>query len=700
VRWAAPARTIDLPHGQDARRKVGVREARGETTCVVLGKGKKHDTSSGEGEKEGIILKLEYKGTCKGVWFPGVATLLGLDVGLVWKNSDVTWVDGMEAKWTVTGETGFTGWDVAGLSPAGGIIQDAPEMSMTAAPESRTRQDSGTSTSSGTSASLLRVALPMQNVGEYSFEGSAASSAPSGMLSSLGSLSPTSPISRGTRSRANSISSANVPSGQGHEQNPDLTPPVLPITVHVNINDLIPPSKNIFTFTITGTVLVTPKPKIRLSNGNGNVSFLHSQSLSRSTSPTPSDEPDPDADGTTDAIVLPHFTILAADAEHIDILLRNDAEGASVDVYAPMGDLRAAQTRRTVLKRGGSTKCGVDGERIALRPFRPSIPSNVFSRANGPGRALSHASSASSHRDRSAMMPITAASSGPMVRPRRDGPLMIPHVVTTVTPLSAAGILPDAYAVRVCLPAPSDRDSEWLEFGFAHPRPPSGTEDVKPPKVEIASVSLEGVPVKFETGAVARQEKEEILAGLKLGPEDVTGKEWLTWVKVHVGDVGGGDVEVHYLCRDNVVETVKKGNGKAARFNVFLPAFLLPVGRLEISVESEGGLYSPSILLYSEITFRFRYYGSANQSSSPTDDYQWAPTDALFHRRIILPKPLTLRCIKCPIARTKSPLAKSLKIGAFCDTGCLCYSLLLLPQSVDGAASIEAITGKYQSSDE
>jgi hypothetical protein len=220
---------------------------------------------------------------------------------------------------------------------------------MTASPESRPRHDSGTSVSSGTSASLLRVALPTQTMGEYSFEGSAASSAPSGTLSSLGSLPANSPISRGTRSRANSIASANVPSGQGHGQNSELSPPVLPITVHVNINDLIPPSKNIFTFTITGTVLVTPKPKTRLPNGNGN-SFLQSQSLSRSSSPAPSDEPDPDSDGSTDAIVLPHFTVLAADTEHTDILLRTDADGASVDVYAPTGDLNGSDLFANQLK--------------------------------------------------------------------------------------------------------------------------------------------------------------------------------------------------------------------------------------------------------------------------------------------------------------------------------------------------------------
>jgi len=60
---ATPSKNVDITEG-DGRRRVGVREVKGEMTCVVLGKGK--DDIDGS---EGIMLSVEYKGTCKGVWF-------------------------------------------------------------------------------------------------------------------------------------------------------------------------------------------------------------------------------------------------------------------------------------------------------------------------------------------------------------------------------------------------------------------------------------------------------------------------------------------------------------------------------------------------------------------------------------------------------------------------------------------------------
>src|SRR6202008_3587629 len=96
------------------------------------------------------------------------------------------------------------------------------------------------------------------------------------------------------------------------------------------------------------------------------------------------------------------------------------------------------------------------------------------------------------------------------MKPIRDGPLIIPHVHATVTPLSTEGggasIIPRAYAVCIRLPAPADAADEWLDFGLGHVSSPQSAENEKgglagpsPVRAQIVSASLDGVPVKFET---------------------------------------------------------------------------------------------------------------------------------------------------------------------------------------------------------
>ena len=87
IRWAKPMKTVDIPEGSsDGRRRVGVKEASGEMLCIIRGKMKDKERN----DLEGVLMDVEYKGACKGVWFPGVATLLGMDIGLEAKGSDVS----------------------------------------------------------------------------------------------------------------------------------------------------------------------------------------------------------------------------------------------------------------------------------------------------------------------------------------------------------------------------------------------------------------------------------------------------------------------------------------------------------------------------------------------------------------------------------------------------------------------------------
>jgi hypothetical protein len=245
VRWATPSKNVDMEG--DGRRRIGVREVKGEMTCVVLGKGKYNF-----GGAEGVMMSVEYKGTCKGFWFGGVATLLGMDVGLEAKGSDVTWVEGLQPKWSVSGGTGYTGFDTGAPStpPSRHSSKECPEIFVSpSSPDGRSSSVMiSRRSSSSSTTSLLRAPLPATNVAEYSFEGSTPSLTESGTMSSIGSLPEATPEGI---TRPSSALGVNADS--------EVRPPVVPITIHINMNDLLPPSKTVFTFNITGTILVTPR---------------------------------------------------------------------------------------------------------------------------------------------------------------------------------------------------------------------------------------------------------------------------------------------------------------------------------------------------------------------------------------------------------------------------------------------------------
>ncbi|SJL00910.1 uncharacterized protein ARMOST_04224 [Armillaria ostoyae] len=528
VRWAKPMKNI--ANGDSAgRRQVGTKEVQGAMTCTVKGK-MKHPDRAGI---EGIIMDVEYKGTCKGVWFPGVATLLGMDVGLVSKGSDVSWVAGYPNAWQVTGGTGFTGFDVGIPPPTDTQRHDSFDSNSSHAvlAAMAAKEPTKANSASSSTSSLLRAPLPVQNVAEYSFEGSASA------ISSMPSTGA---------SMADLSTSESVPP----------PPPSQAITLHINMNELLPPSRNTFTFTITGTILITPKTPA-------------------TPSPIPSvDESDPEP------VLLPGFTVFGTDSEVISIIVRNDVDrgSANVEVYNSTGDYRRdAQVRKTVLQKGGHTKCGDGGGRIALRsvavngklpPSRPRTPSNQGHLNN------SHSSSPA------LLMKMLSSVN----QTKRDMPVIIPSVTATVTPL----VLPEsshlsAYAVRVSLTAMADPDSEWLEFGLGSLGQVSSSNGKRPPQVDLACVSVEGVPVKYEATAAARQD-----GGMPF--EQMSGKEWISWVRVNIGSMNGGSVVVDYIV--NVDDGAGKGKGKAredAQFDVFLPTFAVPVGRLEVIVEDVPG---------------------------------------------------------------------------------------------------------------
>ena len=249
IRWSKPIKVLNIPgDSSSGRRKVGVEDVTGRMVCTVKGQGR----SASNPEVEGVLMHVQYQGECKGIWFPGVATLVGMDVSLRAKGSEVAWPQGYSNHWEVSGSDGYTGFNhgsVKGTSPA---ISRAPSLdfegqgsnpSASQAESTNTYLTSKTHQGSSTS-SLLRAPLPSQSTADYSFEASNANLGASETLSSVSSLPSTS---------TNAAPSAF---------------PTSAITLHIDINDINPPVKGTFTFNISGTILVTSKSQTARLNGS------------------------------------------------------------------------------------------------------------------------------------------------------------------------------------------------------------------------------------------------------------------------------------------------------------------------------------------------------------------------------------------------------------------------------------------------
>ena len=165
---------------------------------------------------------------------------------------------------------------------------------------------------------------------------------------------------------------------------------------------------------------------------------------------------------------------------------------------------------------------------------------------------------------------------------------MIPHVTVVVTPLASAGAaLPDSYAVRATFPVPSDSGSDWVEFWLTQPNNRRllgdgiAEETLRtPPRVAVVSASVDGVPVRYEmyAGAVPQQggdrgsEKGKQAEDGQLTFMEMSGRQWASWVKVHVGN-GGGTVVVDYYMPPPREEGKRKQRTVDSLLHVLIPAF-------------------------------------------------------------------------------------------------------------------------------
>ncbi|KAF9566322.1 hypothetical protein CPC08DRAFT_814891 [Agrocybe pediades] len=563
IRWAKPMKTLNIPGDDAGRRRVGVEDAKGEMTCTIRGKG----TSLSNPDVEGILMDIEYKGQCSGIWFPGVATLLGLDIGLEARGSGISWPEGYPGRWEVSGSDDFTGFDHGSSSLPSNLNSRASslESSMTQSHPASTATPEAMaphpllSKRNSSSASLLRAPLPAQNVADYSFEGS------SGNLSSTMSHPTASMISLTNPS----ISSSSHPTPQT---------PGAPITLHLDMNELPPPTKNVFTLRVTGTILVTSRATLAKMNG-----------LNGSNTPASGKYTE------SEPVTLPRFTVLAADSESTSTTIRNESEGMLVEVFTPNGDVHQdPQTRKTVLQKNGFTRCGEEGGRISLKysqePRHPSANGNVRppNRPRTPSNTIHRVPSNSN-------LPRAIIST----RSKRDGPPIIPWVTADVTTLAPdADMFPTGYAIRLTLPTPVGLESEWLEFGIASSPPinnPDSHSKTMRRKVHIICASLDGVPVKAET-TKATTTVDGAISGAQF--EDISGKNWVCWGKVHVGGSMGGIMVIDYIVNDQDVASAgqgKKRSNDSSVLNILLPTFFVSVARLEVLVDSIPGLEIASL---------------------------------------------------------------------------------------------------------
>ena len=557
IRWAKPQRNMNLSGEENGRKRAGVDNAEGEMICTVLGKG----TSASNPEVEGILIGVEFKGHCKGLWHPSVATMLGLDCSIMAKGSDIFWARGHPSQWEVSGGTGYTGFDNGISTPRASNSRASSFDSNGPQGQQESYQTARTANATGSTSSLLRAPLPAQNLPDYSFEGSASTAA----------LPPI------------SVGSASIPSLTGSLMgsipSSEPRPPGSPITLHINMNDLQPPGKNALSFNISGTVLVAPRAL-----------------LGRLNSSTTSNK-------TTDfePITLPRFTILAAENELCPIIVRSDVEDATVEVFHPTGDIHNdPQTRKTVLQRNGSTKCGEDGGRITLKFI------DTFHINNGHTRPVSRPRTPSNN-----ALPRTSTNSpvprNPLPpRAKREGPPIITSVEATITAVvPGSDLFPDGYAARVCLRTPAAVDSEWLEFGISassknvQPSSSSSATVKTHPMIVLVCASIDGVPVKAE---ITRATAKGPAGGAPF--EELSGTDWISWGKIFAGASVGGNMIIDYLVR---YESATEGKGKKkapnrTEMDVLLPTFFLPVSRFEVKIDVMPGKFF-FILNFLPLTF-------------------------------------------------------------------------------------------------
>lgn len=536
IRWAAP---LNRHQGNgalaDGRRRLGVDMVNGLLRSTIMGQDKEGRTK----------LKFDYEGTCNGLWFPGVATQLGMEVVLDAKGRSVAW-DG-EGGWDVTGGTGFTGFD------AGSATE--PES------PSRPSRDSGirpqmtpSKLSSYATASLLRTPLPTGSLlPDYSFETTPSPTA--SMLNSAASPYFT------------SVEASAVISNKGS--------PLQPIGLHINIGDLPPPPRNEFNFRIKGAIVLGPPD-------------------------------DPEDDEST--LVLPVFRVVSAEKEKTEFVVTSEvADG--VEVIMPQDRRHGGASPRRLLRKKSEIRAqdGVAIALESPRTTPVKQPANgtpvrgKFDESESPMLKRRSVVRIESPVRPSRSSSVSSVTTGlypiPWVRARVA---MLPqseaysHSVHFTVPSVAAsrGIL----SFGVCLPSSLIAEKKAsIDVIWATVDGQSLSVEVFPrvPLIDESNEDLEEFEktlqlIDFQSSVEEEQEEQE-------GMNDLGLRDLVSWIQIRLPEDGViGNVEANYLIgRDPrpTTSSKRRGRGGLPETSLLLPCFHVGVGTYTIEMDTPLGRF-------------------------------------------------------------------------------------------------------------
>ena len=526
IRWAAPVNRHQ-GHGAlaDGRRRLGVDVVNGLLRSTIMG----------QDEEGRTRLNLDYEGTCNGLWFPGVATQLGMEVVLDAKGRSVTW-DG-DGGWEVTGGTGFTGFD-AGSATEPDESSGRPTHDSSIQPPSRP--------SSYGSASLLRTPMPNSSLlPDYSFE--ATPSPTVSMLNSAPSYLASAETSAVILSRGS---------------------PLRPIGLHINIGDLPPPPRNEFNFRIKGTILIgSPKdseddesmlvlPVFRVvSADRDQTEFVVTSEV---------------ADGVE--VILPQDQGYGGSPRRT---LRKKSEIRAHDgVAIVVGSSRTAGSTPVRRPANGTPARGKFDEsesptakrRSTVRiepPVRPSRSSSVSSVATG-------------------LYPIPWVRANVTMLPQSE---VYSHSVHFTVPsvVASQGIL----SFGVCLPSflinerKASIDVVWATAGGrslsveVFPRVPLINESNEDLEEFEKTLQL----IDFQSGVDEEQEKQG-------GIDDLGLRDLVSWIQIRLPEDVSGNIEANYLIgRDPRTFDERRGD-RFPETSVLLPCFHVGVGTYTIEMDT------------------------------------------------------------------------------------------------------------------
>jgi hypothetical protein len=541
IRWAAP---VDRYQGHgvlaDGRRRLGVDVANGLLRCTIMG----------QDEEGRAKLALDYEGTYNGLWFPGVATQLGMDIVLDAKGRSVAW-DG-EGGWDVTGGTGLTGFD------AGSVTKLEPSARPTRNWGIRpyTTPNTTNRSSSHASESLLRTPMPNSSLlPDYSFE----------------------TMPSPTESMLNSAASLHITSAKPLAVISNRASPLLPIGLHINIADLPPPPRNEFNFRIKGNILLGP-----LEN--------------------------PEDDEET--FILPIFRVVFAEKVKTEFVVTSEiADG--VEVIMPQDRRHGGASPRRLLRKKSELRAQ-DGISVAFKSRSTPVKQPNFNAGGTPTRGKVDESESPILPRRSLVriespVQVSRSSSSPSTT---TGLSPIPWVRAKVTMLPQS----EAHSYSVHFTVPSVAASRGiLSFGVCLPAILLGGKKASIdvvwatlngrslpfevyPRVPLVEESNEGLEEFEKTLQLidfgsSDEEEQEKQAGL----DNFSLRDLVSWIQVRLPeDEVSGNVEVNYLIgRDPRPPTFKKRRSRDGlpETSVLLPCFHIGVGTYTVEMNAPLGQF-------------------------------------------------------------------------------------------------------------